>query len=270
MRRFAFWSWLWFALGVLYFLLPLYGTLDFSLRMQRGTLSLLAYQKALSDPQFIRSFTFSVQMALLTIVVGLLLIVPTAYWVHLRLPGLRPVVEFLTLLPFVIPAVVLVFGLIRTYGRPLTILSVTIMPPLTNTGLGSNALLVAGYVVLAMPYLYRAVDNGLRAMDVRTLTEAAQSLGAGWPTILTRVIFPNLRTALLSGALLTFAIVVGELTIANFLARPAFASYLALLSNSRAYEPAALSIVSFALTWMAMGVIQFVTRGTQAQVAGAH
>jgi putative spermidine/putrescine transport system permease protein len=118
--------------------------------------------------------------------------------------------------------------------------------------------------------MYRAVDNGLRAMDVRTLTEAAQSLGASWPRILWSVIFPNLRTALLSGSLLTFAIVVGELTIANFLARPAFAPYLALLSNSRAYEPAALSVVSFALTWGAMGIIQFLTRGAQGQVAGAH
>ena len=39
---------------------------------------------------------------------------PTAYWVHLRLPNLRPVVEFVTLIPFVVPAVVLAFGLIKT------------------------------------------------------------------------------------------------------------------------------------------------------------
>lgn len=268
MKRIPFWSWLWFILGALYFLLPLYGTLDFSLRAQRGTISLLAYERALSDPQFVRSFTFSTQMAVYTILVGLLLIVPTAYWVHLRLPRLRPVIEFVTLLPFVIPAIVLVFGLIRTFGRPLTIGSLTIAP-LTNTVMGSNTLLVAGYVVLSMPYLYRAVDNGLRAMDVRTLTEAALSLGASWPTILARVIFPNLRSALLSGALLTFAIVIGELTIANFLARPAFAPYLALLSNSKAYEPAALSIVSFALTWAAMGLIDLFTRGRQSVLGGA-
>jgi putative spermidine/putrescine transport system permease protein len=268
MKRIPVWSWAWFILGALYFLLPLYGTLDFSLRAQRGTLSLLAYERALSDPQFVRSFTFSTQMAVYTIIVGLLLIVPTAYWVHLRLPRLRPVIEFVTLLPFVIPAIVLVFGLIRTFGRTFTLGPITIAP-LTNTVMGSNILLIAGYVVLSMPYLYRAVDNGLRAMDVRTLTEAALSLGAGWPTILGRVIFPNLRSALLSGALLTFAIVIGELTIANFLARPAFAPYLALLSNSKAYEPAALSIVSFALTWAAMGLIDLLTRGRPSVLGGA-
>ncbi len=265
MRRNTFWAWLWLAIGVLYFLLPLYGTLDFSLRQTRGVLSLSAYQSALTDPQFVETFTFSLQMAVATIVVSLLLIVPTAYWVHLRTPNLRPVVEFITLLPFVIPAIVLVFGFIRIYSSPLLFL-----PPLTNTALGTNALLVAGYVVLSLPYMYRAVDNGLRSMDVRTLTEAAQSLGAGWPTILWNVIFPNLRTALLSGALLTFAIVVGELTLATFLGRPAFGPYLWLVGQHRAYEPAALTIVSFALTWAAMGIISLLTRGEQGQLTGAH
>lgn len=270
--RLKFWSWLWFILGAIYFLLPLYGTLDFSLRINRGVLSLAAYGNVFKDPQFVQTFLFSTQMAVLTIIVSLSIIVPTAYWVHLRLPRLRPVVEFITLMPFVIPAIVLVFGMIRIYSRPVTLGPVPILPALTNSTLTTNALLVAGYVVLSLPYMYRAVDIGLRAMDVRTLTEAAQSLGAGWPTILWEVIFPNLRTALLSGALLTFAIVVGELTLANFLDRPAFGPYLWLLGQHRAYEPAALSIVSFALTWVAMLIIQFLTRGTpgQGQVAGAH
>jgi putative spermidine/putrescine transport system permease protein len=72
----------------------------------------------------------------------------------------------------------------------------------------------------------------------------------------------------LSGALLTFSIVVGELTLATFLARPAFGPYLALLGNHRAYEPAALTIISFALTWIAMVLINFVTGSRQNSVAG--
>ena len=216
MRRSPLWSWAWFLPGAMYFLLPLYGTLDFSLRMRRGGLSFDAYQSALTDPQFLETFFFSNQMAILTIITSILLIVPTTYWVHLHLPRLRPVVEFITQLPFVIPAIILVFGLIKTYSSPFTLFSVELIPPLTNSDISTNLLLVAGYTVLSLPYMYRAVDNGLRAIDVRTLTEAAQSLGADWATILFRIILPNLRTALLSGALLTFAIVVGELTLALF------------------------------------------------------
>ncbi|HET9222854.1 MAG TPA: ABC transporter permease [Roseiflexaceae bacterium] len=252
MQRTRFWAWLWIALGMLYFMLPLIGTLNFSLRARRGVLSLDAYTSVFSDPRFFQTFLFSLQMALLTIVVSLLLIVPTAYWVHLSLPRLRPVVEFITLLPFVVPAIVLVFGLIKIYSRP----------PLVLTGsvASTNALLVAAYVVLALPYMYRAVDTGLRAIDVRTLTEAAQSLGASWGTILFRVIFPNVRVAILSGAFLTFAIVIGELTLAQYLARPAFGPYLALVGQDKAYEPSALAIISFVLTWALIGVIQFLGR----------
>lgn len=261
MRRRHFWSWFWIALGAVYFLLPLFSTLIFSLQAKRGTLSLLAYQRVLADPNFYKTFSFSLWMAVLTILVSILLIVPTAYWVHLRLPQAKPIVELVTLMPFVIPAVVLVFGLIRTYSRPPFVL------------VTSPALLVAGYTVLSLPYMYRAVDTGLRAVDVRTLTEAAQSLGASWPVILWRVILPNLRVAVVGGAFLTLAIVIGEYTLASLLAWPAFGPYMALLGQNRAYEPAALAIMSFGITWLAMGAILWLGRGRQGrqtQLSGTH
>ena len=263
-KKINLWAWLWIILGALYFLVPLYGTLDFSLREKRGVLSLVAYQNVLIDPRFRESFTYSVLMALATIIVGLLLIVPTAYWVHLRLPQVRPLIEFITLMPFVIPAIVLVFGLIRIYSGPPF--------ALTNSDQATNLLLMCGYVIIAMPYTYRSVDAGLRAIDVRTLTEAAQSLGAGWFTILFRIIFPNIRAALLSGAFLTFAIVIGEFTLASLLNRPAFGPYLVYMGNNRAYEPAALAIISLALTWAAIGLIQLLSHGRpgQGQLGGVH
>ncbi len=256
----SIWAWFWLILGMIYFFLPLVATLEFSMRAVRGRYTLVAFQHILSDPEFYRSFGFSLLWAVITIVISLLLVVPTAYFAHLRLKRLRPVIEFITLMPFVIPAVVLVFGYIRIYGsRPIVLT-------------GSPILLVAGYVVLSFPYMYRAVDSGLRAIDVRTLTEAAQSLGAGWPTILTKVIFPNLRVALLSGTFLTLAIVVGEFTFASLLVWPAFAPYMEDLGNKQAYEAAALALISFGLTWASIGIIQWLGRGApgQTQVSGAH
>ena len=108
--------------------------------------------------------------------------------------------------------------------------------------------------------MYRAVDTGLRAIDIATLTEAAQSLGAGWFTIMARVILPNVLVAVLSGAFLTFAIVIGEFVLAALLNRPAFGPYLQLIGANRAYEPAALAVIAFAVTWACMGLIQLVTR----------
>jgi putative spermidine/putrescine transport system permease protein len=270
-RAFPLWSWLWFILGALYFILPLYATLDFSLRMERDTIGLKAYGAAFADPEFARTFGYSVVLAIVTILVSILLVVPTAYWIRLRLPEARRIVEFITLLPFVIPAIILVFGMIRIYSSPVNLpfTDIRLLAPLTTSKLGTNALIVAGYIVLGLPYMYRSVDTGMRTVDVRTLTEAAQSLGANWYTIMARVVLPNVRTALLSGALLTFAIVVGEVVLASYLGLPTFGPYLFLLGQHRAYEPAALTFTTFLLTWAAMGIIQLVTGG-QGQVAGAH
>jgi len=271
LRKFPFWSWLWFVLGVLYFVLPLFATLEFSLSMQRDVLSLKAYQRAFADPQFWQTFGYSVFLAVMTIIVSIILIVPTAYWIRLRLAEARRIVEFITLLPFVIPAIILVFGLIRVYSTPFHIpfTSIYLGQPLTNFKFGTNILIIGGYMVLGLPYMYRSVDTGMRTVDVRTLTEAAQSLGANWFVVIARVILPNIRTALLSGSLLTFAIVVGEVVLASFLGVQAFGPYLFLLGQHRAYEPAALTFTTFLLTWAAMGIIQLVTGG-QGQTAGAH
>jgi putative spermidine/putrescine transport system permease protein len=253
--------WMVFLLGIVYFFLPLYATLDFSLKAKPA---FAAYTNTFNDPLFFSSLFYSFVVGLVTIVASVALIVPTAYWVQLRVPRARSIVEFVTLMPFVIPPVVLVFGLIRVYSQPPI--------PLTHTDIGSTVLLAFGYVVLSLPYMYRSVDTGLRSIDIRTLTEAAQSMGAGWFTILWSIILPNIRVAVLSGAFLTLAIVLGEFTIASFLARPAFGPYLSLLGNYKAYEPAAVTIVSFALTWLAMICIALLGRGarTRISIGGAH
>lgn len=260
MKKINIWAWFIFLLGILYFFLPLFATLEFSLRMIKGQYTFEAYRVAFSDPAFFVNFGYSVLWSTLTIVVSLLLVVPTAYWVHWRLPRVRPVVEFVTLMPFVVPAVVLTFGLIRLYGGPPFTLTATPIP------------LIGGYVVLSLPYMYRSVDTGLRAIDVRTLTEAALSLGAGWRTILFQVIFPNLRVALLSGIFLTFAIVMGEFTFAALLSWPAFGPYIEEIGSMRAYSPQAIVMFSFLLTWGSIGIMQWFGRGApgQEQLAGAH
>jgi putative spermidine/putrescine transport system permease protein len=232
--------------------LPLIGMTEFSLSMRRGEYSFDAYRVVLADPIFQATFLYSVAMAVATIVFGVLLVVPTAYWVRLRVPELRPLIEFITLLPLVIPAIVIVFGYIRLYNTSSWL-------PMTGTPMRTNILLMFGYATLALPYMYRAVDTGLRTIDVGTLTEAAQSLGAGWTTILARLILPNVLAAVLSGAFLTFAIVIGEFTMAALLDRPAFGPFMQLLGANRAYEPAALAVIAFGITWACMGLISLVS-----------
>ena len=256
------WAIFWAVVALLYFFVPLYGTFDFSLRMVKGTLSFAAYQAVLSDPQYLNSFRYSATMGLITIIVSVAIFLPTIYWLHLRLPQARPLVEVITILPFIIPAIVFVFGLIRTFSGPPF--------ELTLTPFKTDILITAGYVILSMPYMYRSIDIGMRAIDVRTLTEAAQSLGSNWFQILFNVIFPNLRIAVLSGALICFATVIGELILGDFLVRPALGPYMVQVGRDSAYQPAAMAMLSWGLTWLCLGLIQLFSHGgrTQQQIVG--
>jgi putative spermidine/putrescine transport system permease protein len=253
--------WIIVILSALYFVVPLIATFEFSMRKRRGEYSFDAYRSVFEDNRFLQSFGYSTMVAVAAILVGILLVVPTAYWIRLKLPRLRPVIEFITLMPLVIPAIVVVFGYLRLYNSSSWL-------PFTSSARATDLLLIFSYVTLALPYTYRAVDTGLRAIDVRTLTEAAQSLGAGWATILFRVILPNVRSGVMSGAFLTFAIVIGEFTIASLLDRPAFGPYLQNIGANRAYEPSALAIIAFAVTWLCMGLINIFGRGPGGMAPG--
>ncbi|MEW6240348.1 MAG: ABC transporter permease subunit [Chloroflexota bacterium] len=256
-RRFNLFSFLWGVLALLYFFLPLYGTLDFSLRMERGVIGFKAYDLVFSDPRFWQGFRYSITMAAITIFVSLAIFVPTVYWMYLKVPQARPIMDVITILPFIIPVIVLVFGLIRTFSRPplqLTLQSWT-----------TDILMVAGYIIISMPYMFRAIDVGMRAIDVRTLTEAAQSLGSSWFQVLTDVIIPNVRIAILSGSLICFATVMGELVLADFLVRPALGPYMVRIGLTKAYEPAALAIISYSLTWFSLGILQYFSSRSERQ-----
>lgn len=228
------------AAGVLYALVPLMATCWFSLRNGRAGASFRAYREVLADPAFRESFALSLQVAAGTIVLTITLVTVTGFWVHLRLPRLRPVVGFVATLPMVVPPIALVVGLIREFSWAPAWLY------------GSYAVLVGAYSVLALPYAHRAIDNGLDSLNIRTLTEAARCLGAGWPTIFRTIVLPNLRSSVLTAALLTFAIVMGEFTIAVIMQFTTFSVYMSYVWESRATGAAALSVLSFLITWTGM------------------
>jgi putative spermidine/putrescine transport system permease protein len=246
----------WLLLGSVYFVVPLVATLLFSLQSGRNSsYSLSAYGTVIHDHTFWMTLRLSVELALETIAISLVLLVPTAYSVHLKLPKLRPYVEFMTILPFVVPPIILVVGLLRFYNG-------TVHAPLWYLE-KPYYFLVSAYVILAFPYVYRSLDAGFRAIDIHTLTEASQSLGASWRTTMLRVIVPNIRTAALGGAFLTLAIVMGEFTIASLAAFFTFPTYIAQINQEKVYEASSLSLISFAITWVAMLGLLLVGRGSR-------
>ncbi|MFZ0170060.1 MAG: ABC transporter permease subunit [Acidimicrobiales bacterium] len=246
------WHVLWLVLAAIFFLLPIYSVVRFSLEgILPGQGIFHWYQTVFDDPNFRSSFWLSVQISLETVAVSLVLMVPTVFWIHLRLPRLRPVMDLITILPFVVPPIVLIVGL-APYIEKFSWLAVR------------PEVLAFIYVVFALPFLYRALDGGLRAIDLKTLVEAAESLGSSIPGTLFRVILPNLRAAIIGGSLLTVAICMGEYTVASLLGFFTFPNYTYEIGTSTAYEGVALTFISFILVWAMMLALYLLGRGGRA------
>jgi len=205
-RRLNAFRYLVFALFGLFFLLPLIAMVRFSLEgSKQGQVSGKAWSQIASYPGLLGAIEVTLELAVLTCLVIVVLLVPTLIWIRLRVQWISRTVEFLCLLPLTIPAIVLVVGLAPVYNRIRA-----------NVSLSALQLFWA-YAILALPYAYRALAGGLDAIDTKTLSEAARSLGAGWFTVIWRIVVPNMWQALLNAMLLTGALVLGEFTIAQLL-----------------------------------------------------
>lgn len=192
----------------------------------------------------------SLVLAAATVVLMLVLLVPTMIVVQLKLPKLRRVLEFVCLLPISIPAIVLVVGLAPVYG---------VISRAAGSGVWTLAL---AYGILVLPFAYRAVQSNLDAIDVTTLTEAARSLGASWPVVIARVLLPNLRSGLLAGAFISVAVVLGEFTIASLLNRQNLQTALVIVQKDDPFIAVIVTLLSLLVAVALLLVIGAIGRGT--------
>ncbi|MDX1889455.1 ABC transporter permease [Mycolicibacterium sp. 050158] len=239
---------LWVAFA-LFFLFPLYAMADFSTRnLLKGGRTLQAWANLFTDDALYQSIVTSLLLALLTVVAMLVILVPTMIWVRLRTPWAKGVVEFLCLLPLTIPALVVVVGLKNVY------LWVTYF-------FGESALtLTFVYVVVVLPFAYRAIDAALSAIDLATLSEAARSLGAGWATTIVRVVVPNIWSGILSAAFISVAVVLGEYTIASLSGFETLPIQIVALGKSDGPTSVAASLATLLFGFVLLLVLSLVTR----------
>ncbi len=254
------------ALVMLYLLIPLGATLWFGLDTGHG-IDFSIFGRIFSDPDFSQTLLTSLELALGATILAVVLVTPTAYWVQLRIPRARPLLDFLTLVPFAVPAIVLAVGLLQEYSgtaSPLiNFLSLGLVPVLSNNLniVSTPPLLVCAYVIIALPFVYRPIDNSLRAINTTVLTEAAYSLGSGWWRTFLTVILPNIWPGIISAALLTFSTVMGEFTIAQLFSIYTFPIFLNGVGQEDPHRAALLSILSFIFTLVCvLGIILLVRR----------
>ncbi len=214
--------------------------------MPAGARSFDAWLAIGQDENLISAIVVSLEIAALTVLGMLLLLIPTMTWTYLRVPRMKRPVEFLCLLPLAIPAIVLVVGIAPIYSI------------LGRTVGGSPLTLVFVDIILVLPYAHRAIDAGLKSIDVNTLAEAARSLGAGWPRVMVQIIVPNIRAAIVSASVITVALVLGEFTISSLLNFDTLQVVINLLGKRDAFVSVAVSLAAllfaFILIWGLAGV----------------
>jgi putative spermidine/putrescine transport system permease protein len=241
--------WLLLLVFASYFLLPLFALLNFSTKVPgTGDRTGDAWHALADDPTMTEAITTSLMLAVLTVVGMVVLLVPTMIWVRLRVPRASRLVEFLCLLPLTIPALVIVVGIKNVYAW-------------VNYFVGDSPLtLTFVYVVLVLPYAYRAIDAALSGLDARTLAEAARSLGAGWTTVIVRVIVPNIWPGILAAAFVSVALVLGEYTIASLLHYDTLQVVIVLISKADAPESMAAALASLLFAALLLALLSLLDR----------
>jgi len=232
-----------------FFLVPLLSMADFSTRVVGGTgRTAQPWENLVQDPMLRSSIVTSLLLALLTTVLMLVLLTPTMIWVRLRVPAASRLVEFLCLLPLTVPPLVIVVGISNVYAWVSYLLGNS---PLTLT---------FAYVVLVLPYAYRSLDAALGSINVVTLAEAARSLGAGWTTVIVRVVLPNIWPGVTSAAFVAVALVLGEYTFASLLNFETLPYVIGLLGKSDAPTSTAASLAVLVLASLLLVALTFVGR----------
>ena len=244
--RTPLWAWVVITIATMFFVLPMLAMARFAFQrvpvalLGRDTLfdrwTLDGLVEMFRDPDFQPALWLSLRISVLTVVLTLFVMLPTALWVNTYARRFRSLVETATLLPYVVPPIALVVGAGGAFRD------------LAPWFLRSDYCLVPFYAVLAMPFTFRSLDTGFRSIDLRTLIEASRSLGAPLPTTLFRVVVPNITSALSGTIFLTITVVLGEFTIASLLLKPTLPLYMSYSQGRNPQGALGLAVLLLAVT----------------------
>lgn len=247
--------------ALLYLAVPIVAALLYSVsgrwtsNMFPDYYTLAHWANALTDQRLLMSLWRSVWMGLAVLVLDLLIVVPAVYWQRVRNPRIRAFTELSAAIPFVLPFVVIAFGILRVTGAT--------APHL----LGTPWIIWLGHAAIAFPFLYWAVDGAMAAANVVRLNEAAQVCGASPAQALRWVVLPNISAGLAAGGMLVFATSFGEFALVQILAGARFENVslysldLLAQTTSQVEKLAVLTIITFIVLFaISVGVV-YANRG---------
>jgi putative spermidine/putrescine transport system permease protein len=235
----------------LFVFVPMISAFEYSIRTPvEGGYGLTHYKWAVADEDFLYYILRSGWLSALTVLVTLVILVPTVTWLHLSDSKLRPLIDGLSLLPLVIPVVAFAVGA-----------QISLPEFVQNTVLELPFL----YFILALPYAYRALDIGLNSIPLKTITEAARSTGASWSRTIISVIIPVIRGAVMGTIALTFALSLGEYTLTVLLHWDTFPTWVTFVAQENILGAIAISMMSLIIPFILLTGITLLMPDRSAQ-----
>lgn len=232
------------------FLVPIAAMVEFTLRAGPPGVYDLSHWTGILSPDNARTYRGlfqgignSLLLAAVTVGIVLFLLLPTMLLVRIRFPRGERILEFVCLVPITVPAIVLVVGLAPVYSVVARVF-------------GSSAWTLAfAYGITVLPFAFRALQVGMASIPLVTLAEAARTLGAGWPTLVMRVIVPNLRRSILAASFISIAVVLGEYTIASLLNRSNLQTSIVQVQQTDPYVAVIFALLALAFAFVLLTII---------------
>lgn len=199
------------GLMILYLLLPLAATClyafagEWSHTLLPESWTLNWFRQMALDAGFLESLWTSFYLCGISVTLSLAVMIPTVFIVTVYLPRLEVLMKSMVVLPYAVPGIVAAVGLIRAYSSgPLPIS-------------GTAYILIGAYFVAILPYMYQGIRNSLLAVEVNSLMEAAEILGASKMIAFRTIVLPNILPGVVVSALLSFSVLFGEFALTNLL-----------------------------------------------------
>ncbi|HEY5862788.1 MAG TPA: ABC transporter permease subunit [Casimicrobiaceae bacterium] len=213
------------------------------------------YEEVAADPSFRRAFVSSLIVAAATAVGCLLIGLPLAWAVYRsRAPRVRALVRLLTQLPVALPALVLAFGFVLVFSSD------------TLPWLGSRGLLIAGHLIVCLPYFLHTVLSDMRRLGLDTLEDAAESLGSSRWQRFVFVVLPAVRHSVFAGLIVVVALSIGEFQFSNLVAGFLNRTYPVVLLQAfygATGFACAATVILLVLALVASGLGAFAARGME-------
>lgn len=243
-----------------YMLLPLVVSVIYSLfRNWTGILpkgfTLAKYADLFSDKTFLASMGRTIIICVIPIALTILLVLLALFVTTIYFPRLEKYVQIICMIPYTIQGVILSVSILALYVNNKTILGNRII------------MLIGAYCIIILPHIYTGIRNGMRAVNMPVLLEAAEMLGATKIYAFFRIIVPNIISAVVVSSLLAVGIIFGDYVLDRNLASSAFPNvqiYLYQAMKSDPMKSSAVFCVIMAVTFIISAIVLFIqSRGAK-------